>query len=47
LVFQNAESYHKLLDAVELLKNLKEIKLGGKQIEQGKEKKPNIFYLTV
>ena len=36
LVVQDAESYQKLLDAVELLETLKGIKLGLEQMERGK-----------
>jgi prevent-host-death family protein len=44
LVVQDAESYQKLLDAVELLETLKGIKLGLEQIEQGKGKKAEDFF---
>ncbi|MFN6566952.1 type II toxin-antitoxin system Phd/YefM family antitoxin [Dendronalium sp. ChiSLP03b] len=38
LVVQDAESYQKLLDAVELLETLKGIKLGLEQMQEGKGK---------
>ena len=44
LVVQDAESYQKLLYAVELLETLKGIKLGLEQIEQGKGKKAEDFF---
>ena len=44
LVVQDAESYQKLLDAVELLETLKGIKRGLEQIEQGKGKKAEDFF---
>ncbi len=44
LVVQDAESYQKLLDAVELLETLKGIKRSLEQIEQGKGKKAEDFF---
>ena len=44
LVVQDAESYQKLLDAVELLETLKGIKRSVEQIEQGKGKKAEDFF---
>ncbi len=44
LVVQDAESYQKLLDAVELLEYLKGIKRSLEQIEQGKGKKAEDFF---
>jgi prevent-host-death family protein len=44
LVVQDAESYQKLLDAVELLETLKGIKLGLEQMDRGKGKKVEVFF---
>lgn len=44
LVVQNAESYQKLLDAVELLETLKGIKLGLEQMNRGKGQKVEDFF---
>ena len=44
LVVQDAESYQKLLDAVELLETLKGIKLGLEQMERGKGQKAEDFF---
>lgn len=44
LVVQDAESYQKLLDAVELLETLKGIKLGLSQRSQGEGKKAEVFF---
>lgn len=44
LVVQDAESYQKLLDAVELLETLKEIKLGWEQMNRGEGKKAEDFF---
>ena len=44
LVVKDAESYQKLLDAVELLETLKGIKRSLQQIEQGKGKKAEDFF---
>jgi prevent-host-death family protein len=44
LVVQDAESYQKLLDAVELLETLKGIKLGLEQMDRGEVKKAEDFF---
>ncbi|MGL5065286.1 MAG: type II toxin-antitoxin system Phd/YefM family antitoxin [Microcoleus sp.] len=44
LVVQDAESYQKLLDAVELLETLKGIKLGLEQRSRGEGKKVEDFF---
>lgn len=44
LVVQDAESYQKLLDAVELLETLKGIKLGLAQMDRGEGKKAEVFF---
>lgn len=44
LVVQDAESYQKLLDAVELLETLKGIKLGLEQMDRGEGKKAEYFF---
>ena len=44
LVVQDAESYQKLLDAVELLETLKGIKLGLEQSSRGEDKKAEDFF---
>ncbi len=44
LVVQDAESYQKLLDALELLETLKGIKLGWKQSSRGEGKKAEDFF---
>ena len=46
LVVQDAESYQKLLDAVELLETLKGIKLGLEQMDRGEGKKRRIFFIN-
>jgi prevent-host-death family protein len=46
LVVQDAESYQKLLDAVELLETLKGIKLGWNKGREGKGKKPKISLIN-
>ena len=44
LVIQDAESYQKLLDAVELLETLKGIKLGLEPMNRGEGKKAEDFF---
>ncbi|PSB26424.1 prevent-host-death protein [filamentous cyanobacterium Phorm 46] len=44
LVVQDAESYQKLLDAVELLETLKGIKLGLEQMNRGQGQKAEDFF---
>ena len=44
LVVQDAESYQELLDAAELVKTLKGIKLGLEQMQQGEGKKAEDFF---
>lgn len=46
LVVQDAESYQKLLDSVELLETLKGIKLGLEQMDRGEGKKRRIFFIN-
>jgi prevent-host-death family protein len=44
LVVQDAESYQKLLEAVELLETLKGIKLGLEEMERGEGKTAEDFF---